>query len=76
MAHFSQPAVHDVERTTARVVRLESALCLEIKCRGVNCFGEDAEATVDFFMPPHREGYAKALADAINAVPVPETTSE
>jgi hypothetical protein len=78
MAHFNQPAVHNVERTKARVISLSDSesICLELQCAGMNCFQEEAEVTFDLFFPRTSETYARALAAAINAVPAPETTSE
>jgi hypothetical protein len=43
---------------------------------GQNCFQEVAEVTVDLFFPRTSEPYARAIADAINAVPVPEKVGE
>lgn len=72
MARFVHPSVHDVEKVSASVMTLTNDHCVTLKFEGHDLFGEPEEAEIRVFVPLPHESYARAIADAINAVPVPE----
>lgn len=73
MAHLHQPAVSDVEKVSASADTLSHDVCLTLKFEGHDLFGDHGEAEFRVFMPKALADYARAIAAAINAVPVPVT---
>lgn len=66
-------AMFGVESIYAKTVKTDAAVSLCLLCDGKNDFGERTSAAMTFYLPTTHEEYARALAAAINAVPVPVT---
>ncbi|HZH50293.1 MAG TPA: hypothetical protein VEZ16_00275 [Microvirga sp.] len=76
MAHFHDPSAHCVEAIRAESVALSDSHCLTLNLSGASYYGEQQKAKFNLFMPTELAGYARAIAAAINAVPVPEKVEE